>query len=94
MTAAAWSGARASMWEVVRPLCVPVLSLDRSAAAAATVTGGEAALTLSASLARCPKRQLSGSRGRCGRLGVGVALRAVAGSCGGGWHVAGGRSGG
>ena len=54
---AAWSGARASTWEVVRPLCVPVLSLDRSAAAVVAVTGGGAALTLSASLARRPKRQ-------------------------------------
>ena len=37
-TAAAWSGDRASTWELARPLCVPVLlSLDRSAAAEALV---------------------------------------------------------
>ena len=32
--------ARASIWEVARALCVPVLSLDRSAAAAAAVVVG------------------------------------------------------
>ena len=56
-TAAAWLGARASTWEVVRPLCVPVLSLDRSVAAVVAVTGGGAALALLALVARGPWRR-------------------------------------
>ena len=80
-TVAAWSGARASMWDVARLLFVPILSLDRS-------SGGGEALTLSASLAR--RGAPLAAAGDGGRLGVGDALRAAAGSCGGGWRIAGG----
>ena len=64
---------RGRAWELVlRPLCVPVLSLDRSAAAVAAVTGGGQPL---------PSRRLSRAGARtaeagCGGL-VGGALRAA-----------------
>jgi hypothetical protein len=87
------------VWEVVHPLCVPVLSLDRSAVAAAAVTGGGEALTFSASLARRPLITAAGDGGRLGigvrgRVLPGLALRVAAGSCCCGWNVAGGCSGG